>query len=376
VGFVRIGIDGLLLWGQYSGVEHAIANLIRSLPTARAHEYTIFVDREFDESSWRRSDLEFIHASIASRSRLRRVWAQQRWLPRAIAEAGMDVFHAPGYVMPLRCPVPAVLTIHDVIALSHPHLCRRSNVWHYRPMLPRSAHRARLIITSTQAVKSEVVARCGVEADKIRVIPLGIDEHFFAEPHPTGREIVRARYGLPDRYFLFAGQWEPKKNLPALLRAYHLFRAGERGPHKLVIAGGKGWSYRREMALIESLNLRQSLVLTGYIPTRDLAAVYAMAEALVFPSIVEGFGLPPLEAMACGTPPIVSDAPALVEVVGDAGVVVPGADPEALCGVMTQIAGDPALRADLAARGRQRTEQFRWSKCAEATVRVYEEAAG
>jgi glycosyltransferase involved in cell wall biosynthesis len=373
---VKIGIDGLLLWGQYSGVEHAIANLIRALPAAGDHQYTVFVDREFDEADWQDPRLRFVHAGIASRSRLRRAWAQQRWLPRAIAAAGVTVFHAPGYVMPLRCPVPAVLTVHDVIALSHPHLCRRTNVWHYRRLLPRSARRARLVITTTEAVKAELVARCGVEPGRVRVIPLGIDEHFFAEPHPAAREAVRARYRLPERYFLFVGQWEPKKNLPALLRAYHLFRAGDRGPHRLVIAGGLGWHYRREVSLIDALDLRDSVTLTGYLPPGDLPAVYTMAEALVFPSLVEGFGLPPLEAMACGTPVIISDAPALVEVADDAAVVVPSADPEALCGVMAQVAADPALRADLVARGRRRAEQFHWSRCAEATVDVYREAAG
>jgi glycosyltransferase involved in cell wall biosynthesis len=373
---VRIGIDGLLLWGRYAGVEHAIANLIRSLPATGAHEYVAFVDREFDESGWSRPDLTFVHAAVASRSRVRRAWAQQRWLPRAIAEAAVDVFHAPGYVMPLRCPVPAVVTVHDVIAISHPHLCRRSNVWHYRLLLPRSLRRARLIIATSEAVKREVIARCDVDASKIRVVPLGIDEHFFAEPHPAARDAVRERYGLPERFFLFAGRWEPKKNLPALLRAYEIFRAGGRGPHKLVIAGDLGWNYRPELALIDQLRLRGGVVLTGYVPTGDLAAIYSMAEALVFPSVVEGFGLPPLEAMACGTPAIISDAPALVEVAGDAAVTVPGADPEGLCGVMAQIAGDRALRDELATRGRERAAHFRWSAAAEATVRVYEEAAG
>ena len=370
---MRIGIDGLLLWGEYSGVEHTILNLISALARLGGNDYTLFVDRNFSAGDLPTVTLR--RAPFSSRHRWRRFLWQQWAFPDAIARERLDLFHAPGYIMPLRCPVPAVITVHDVIALTHPRLCRRANRWHFRRYLPQSVARAARVIVPTQATRDELIRVTRLSADKIHVIPWGIEKRFFRTYNAASRERVCREYGLPERFFLFVGNWEPKKNLPSLLAAMALLRSAGRTEH-LVIAGKLGWDYRHGLRLIEeSESVSSAVHRIGYVKIGDLPALYAQCVAFVFPSIVEGFGLPPLEAMACGAPVIVSDCAALRETAGPGACVVPADDPTALADEMVRVAEDSELRNQLIERGRAWAAQFTWEKTARAVSEVYQEAA-
>jgi glycosyltransferase involved in cell wall biosynthesis len=309
---------------------------------------------------------------VTNRSRLARIVYEERWLARRLK--GFDLLHAPGYVAPKRLPCPLVLTVYDLVALTHPELAKKSNVLHYRWRLPRSARAAARIIVPLERVARQVVERLGVERERVRVVPLGVDAR-LKPPSLDARARVRARHHLNRPYILSVGNIEPKKNLPMLLRAFaSLKRNGL--PHELVIVGKRGWKCRDVLRLPAELDIEADVRFLGYVEDDDLAGLYGGAELFAFPSLVEGFGLPPLEAMACGTPVVASDAEALVESTGDAAEHVPALDPEALANAMRRVLSDAALRERLRAAGLARAARFTWPRAAELTRAVYREAAG
>ena len=376
---MKIGIDGLLLWGQYSGVEVCIYQLVQALgQLPDDHEYRLFVGRDAALEHLESERFKLREMRVHPQHRMARVICQQLTLPKALRREEVDLFHGPGYVIPSRCPVPAVVTIYDVIALSHPQLCRRRNVWHYRRFLPRSAQKAKLVIVPSAATRDELLRQVPISPEKIRVIPLAVDERLLIEPSPKTLAQVRSRYRLPGKFFLFVGNWEPKKNLSTLIRAFQRFReaSGRHHPpvHHLVLAGKLAWGYRPALRLIEELGLRDQVLQLGYLPTEDLAAIYRLADALVFPSLVEGFGLPVLEAMSCGTPAITSNCPALRELAADCTLQVDPLDMEALSEPMTRMSSEPQLRKELSERGKQHAQSFSWRRTAQEVAAVYQEA--
>jgi len=372
---VKIAVDGSLLSGVRSGVEHAILGLVTGLSRVRTTDTVLlYVGKKFRVDGLPGGCVKLRRSWGAGRRRLPRIIWQQTLLPAYARAERVDVFHGPGYVLPALGSIPAVVTVYDIIALTRPELCRRSNVAHYRRVLPRSVRRARRIIVPTQAVARQVVDVLGASEERIRVIPCGVDARFRPAPDAE-QKALRLALGLPGRFVLFVGNLEPKKNLVMLVRAFFAAKANRRLPHKLVLAGRYAWKYRPILDEIESLGIEDDVVLPGYVPREALPALYSAAEMFVFPSLVEGFGLPPLEAMACGTPAIVSKDPALRESTGGAALEVDADDLPGLRDAIEALAGKPELRAELARKGTDRAAQFTWSKAAQATFAVYREAA-
>jgi len=368
---MRVAINALLLSGQFSGVEKAIWELLRHIGEGVGDEFVALVGSDFDERVLNGARVGIERLPVSNRSRLARIVYEERFLGRRLA--GFDLFHAPGYVAPRRLPCPLVLTIYDLVALTHPELAKRSNVLHYRWRLPRSARAAARIIVPLECVARQVVERLGVERERVRVVPLGVDAR-LRPPSLDARARVRARHHLARPYILFVGNIEPKKSLPTLLRAFaSLKRDGQ--PHELVIAGKRGWKCREVLALPTELGIEADVRFLGYVDEADLAGLYGGAEMFAFPSLVEGFGLPPLEAMACGTPVVTSDAEALLETTGDAAEHVPALDADALAEAMRRVLGDAALRDRLRAAGLAHAAQFTWPRAVEATRAVYHDAA-
>ncbi|MBM4038963.1 MAG: glycosyltransferase family 4 protein [Planctomycetes bacterium] len=367
---MRVAINALLLSGRFSGVEKAIHALLRHIGEGSGDEFVALVGSDFDERLLNGARVGIERLPVSNRSRLLRIVYEERFLRRRLK--GFDLFHAAGYVAPKRLPCPLVLSIYDLVALTHPELAKRSNAWHYRWRLPRSARAAARVIVPLDCVARQVAERLGVERERVRVVPLGVDAH-LKPPSLDDRARVRARHHLARPYILFVGNIEPKKNLPTLLRAFAaLKRDGQ--PHELVIAGKRGWKCRDVFALPAELGIEDSVRFLGYVEEEDLAGLYGGAELFAFPSLVEGFGLPPIEAMACGTPVVTSDTEVLVESTGDAAEHVPALDPEALADAMRRILGDAALRERLRAAGLARAAQFTWPRAAEATRAVYRDA--
>jgi len=367
---MRVAINALLLSGRYSGVERAIHALLRHIAEGSDDEFVALVGRDFDPAQLDGCGVAIERLGVSNRPRLLRVLHEQFALGRHLG--GCDVFHAPGYVAPLRLPVPLVLTIYDLVALLHPELARWANALHYRLRLPLSARAATRVIVPLDCVKRDVVEHLRVPAERVRVVPLGVDAT-FRPPSDVAMAAVRERYGLAAPFLLFVGNIEPKKNLATLVGAFaQLARNGL--SHDLVIAGKRGWKSGGVLGFPAKLGIEQRVRFVGYVPEADLPGLYGAADLLVFPSLVEGFGLPPLEAMACGTPVVSSDAEALVETTGDAALHAPARDPDALAEAMRRVLHDAVLATRLREGGLAHAAQFTWARSAEATRAVYREA--
>jgi len=282
-----------------------------------------------------------------------------------------ELFHAAEHLLlPIR-GCPTVLTVHDLIFRHLPEHHKPLNRWYLRWALPLYCRRADRVIAVSEATRQDLLGAYDLPPEKVRVIHEAAAPRFRPTSDAEQAE-VRARYGLPARYLLFVGTLEPRKNLTRLLRAWTaLRRRGEVPP--LVLVGARGWLIDAFFAALERSACREDVILPGYVADGDLPAVYGGATAFVFPSLYEGFGLPPLEAMACGTPVACSNVSSMPEVVGDAAVTFDPRDGAAMTEALRRIVRDADLRAELRTRGVQRAAQFSWARAARETVALYRE---
>jgi glycosyltransferase involved in cell wall biosynthesis len=263
-----------------------------------------------------------------------------------------------------------VITVHDLSFLFYPQGFRALNRSYLQLLTRLSARRARRVIAVSHSTKRDLVQHYRLLPDKVDVIHNGVDASF--RPLPADQVAAfRTRAGLPDRFVLFVGTLEPRKNVARLIEAYAQLPK-ERPP--LMLVGGRGWLYDDIFARVEALDLSDEVRFVGYVPAEDLPCWYNAAELFVYPSLYEGFGLPPLEAMACGTAVITSTASSLPEVVGEAGLLVDPAEPAALAMAMEQILSDRELRETVRAAGRVRAQGFSWKETARCTVDSYQRA--
>ncbi len=282
---------------------------------------------------------------------------------------GAELFHATEHLLlPLR-GVPTVLTVHDLIFRRYPSHHKPLNRWYLNATMPLFCRRATHIIAVSQQSKRDVIEAYGIASDKITVIYEAADPRFGPQP-PEIVAAVRQRYGLPERYLLFVGTIEPRKNLGRVLAVFERLRA-EGLTDALVIVGKRGWLYDDFFARLEGSPAKDAVIFPGFVPDADLPAVYAGAQVMAFPSEFEGFGLPVLEAMACGTPVVCSATSSLPEVAGEAAILVDPLDTDALTAALQCVLREPALAADLRARGLTQAASFSWDRAAEETLAVY-----
>lgn len=368
---MRIVMDAMLLGGRHSGVEVAIEGLCAGLQQCAAGHEVLVVHRPlYDPRPLGDVPLQFRSAPAWTNARAGRILWEQAFLPALARHWGADVLHGPGYVLPGAWDGPSVLTVYDVLAVTHPEWCKRLNAWHYGRALPSSIRRADLIITPSHTVRGEVI-ELGAAPEKVRAIPLGIGEHM----RPVSAEAVaavRQRYGLDRPYILWVGNLEPKKNVPGIVRAFEL--AAGSVPHDLVIAGRIGWRAAQSVAALETSPQRARIRRLGYVAPGELPALYTGADLAVQWSLYEGAGLPAVEAMACGTPAVVSDGGALREWAGQVAPVVPLGDPAELAQRLVELLTDRVRRDDLAVRGLQWARQFTWQRHALKVMEAYNEA--
>jgi glycosyltransferase involved in cell wall biosynthesis len=304
-------------------------------------------------------------------------WRMAIWLA-SLADIGFDrlvpgarVFHATEHLLlPLR-RVPTVLTVHDLIFRLFPEHHKRLNYWYLNATMPLYCRRATAIISVSEATRRDLMRLYGVPAAKISVVHEAAAPHFMPAA-PQQVAAVRARYALPDRYILRVGTIEPRKNLERLLEALVVLRRSSAPDARLVIVGGRGWLTEGFFRRLEALGLGDAVQLTGRVPDEDLPAVYSGADLLVEPSLYEGFGLPLLEAMACGTPVVCSAVASLPEVGGDAARYFDPHDAGAVAAAMGEVWHSEDLRAALRQAGLARAAQFSWQRAARETLAVYE----
>jgi glycosyltransferase involved in cell wall biosynthesis len=306
---------------------------------------------------------------------LQAAWSRLPWPPVEWLAGPVDVFHATNFPAPPTRRAATVVTIHDLTYLRHPEMVSDASA-RYRHLVPRALDRGALVVTPTAAVAAEAAEAYGLGADRLVVTPLGVDDSWrrTAPPDPAWL----AAHGLPGRYLLFVGNREPRKNLGTLLAAYRSLLESRVGAGAapappaappLVLVGPPGWGETLDTAGLPADAVRTP----GYLPEPDLALVVAGAAALVVPSWYEGFGLPALEALACGTPVVASDLPAHREVLGDQAHLFPPGDPAALAAALAKVLDDPGGEPARAAR-RTRAAGFTWENCATATLSAYRRA--
>ncbi len=348
-----------------AGIHGYIHSLLRYLPQADAQiAYTVFLgERGYAGVSGIRPQLSRLPTG---RPPVRIVWEQlcQPWVLRW---AKVDLLHGPAFVGPVISTCPYVITVHDLSFLFYPQGFRTLNRSYLRIFTRLSARRARRVIAVSESTKRDLVQQYGLSESTVDVIHNGVDPSF--QPLPVDQVAAfRSKQGLPDRFILFVGTLEPRKNLARLVDAYA--RLPEKRP-PLMIIGAKGWLYDEIFAQIETMNLAGDIHFVGFVPADDLPWWYNAADLFVYPSLYEGFGLPPLEAMACGTAVVSSSASSLPEVVGTAGLLVDPTDTEALAAAVELVLRDREMRERMQVAGLAQARQFSWEQTARRTVASY-----
>lgn len=301
---------------------------------------------------------------------LRRILTDHWTIQALCARKGIDVIHYPanfGPLLPLR---NVVVTVHDLSFMHHPEWFRFNRAHYYRWALQRTVRTAKRLIADSEATASDLVQFAAIPREKIDVIPLGVHPG-FRPASIAAQTDVRAQYHLPEHFFLYVGTLEPRKNIPRLIEAWSSM--AQDIPVDLVIAGRRGWKTQAIDTAVSRSSLNHRIHFLEYLPDTDLPAVMSAAHAFVWPSLFEGFGLPPLEAMACGTPVLTSNVSSLPEIVGDAALMVNPEDPAAIAQGLRQLAEDTTLRKSLRDKGYSRIPMFTWERSATLTLNAYRE---
>lgn len=364
---MQIGIDARLMYHQPAGISRYTRYLLRAIARIdRTDEFIVFQHRNHQEPILRAPNFRRATLYAPVHSRL-----EQFMLAVELARFRLNLLHSTDFIPPLRSSVPTVITVHDLAFLQWPHFLTQDSASYYG-QIDRGVRRASHIIVPSESTKSDLIAQLGVRENKVSVIYEAADEKFAPLPQDAARRDVQAKYGIPETFVLFVGTIEPRKNVDGLLHAFRrlLDRDGI-GNTGLVIAGARGWLYEEVVELIQSLRLEDRVFLLGRVPDEYLHKLYVAARCHVHPAHYEGFGLPPLEAMACGTPTVVSNVSSLPEVVGDAALLVNPQDPEELAVALHRLLTDDALHAELREKGLQRAACFSWDQAAHQTLDVY-----
>jgi len=378
---VRIGIDCTAAVHQRAGIGRYTRGIIGALgELGSKHSFMLMVvgsDVGPKEGRGGIPGLEikdnFAIKELPLTNRFWRViWHRLRVpFPADLLTGPVDVFHSPDYLLPPVRRGKKVVTVHDLSFLRHPEAAEPSLRAFLCASVPRSVRKADLVLGDSESTRQDVIELLGIDGDRVEVVYPGVDGAFRVIDDQHHLAAVKQLYGLDCPFILNVGTLEPRKNLVTLLYAYAALR--RRGlEHKLVIAGGHGWLYDGVFRRLEELSLEEEVLFLGYVAEEHLPALYGLADLLVFPSLYEGFGLPPLEAMACGTPVITSDSSSLPEVVGEAGVMVPARDADALAEAIATVLADSVLREDLVKQGLSRAAQFTWRAAGEKLLALYQ----
>lgn len=371
-GAIHIGVDAHLLSmaGSYrsAGISWYIQNLLHHLPDADPDiRYTTYLSEKRYTGV---PDLHLQLSRLPTHQPPVRIFWEQAIQPWALRRDGVDLLHGLALVGPVASSCPFVVTVHDLSFLHYPENFQTFKRLYLQRFTKMSVQRARRVIAISESTKRDLVHHYGISPARVDMIHYGLDPRF--RPLPSAQVAdFRVKKGLPEHYILFVGTLEPRKNVVRLIDAY----AGlphDRPP--LMLIGGKGWLYEEIFARVEALGLGDSVYFVGYVPAKELPLWYNAADLFVYPSLYEGFGLPPLEAMACGTPVVTSKVSSLPEVVGQAGLLVDPTDVEALTTAMAQALSHAGTQEKMRAAGPKQARTFSWEKAARHTVDTYRRA--
>nr|WP_316642741.1 glycosyltransferase family 1 protein [uncultured Roseateles sp.] len=345
--------------------EHRLVQALAALDTE--NEYHVFCLDEAAVAALGISQPNFIFHVL---------WPSNRWvsmsgsLPWAIRRSGVKLLHAT-FTPPPLCPVDYVFTMHGAVTFKHPHFYPPAVVWRLNALLRRGLHKAKLTVCVSEFVKQEMMEFFGLPADRLLTVHHGVSEEFRPLCAVTAAEQVKRRQGLEGPYFLYVGKLHENKNIVRLIEAFHQFIAESRCEAVLVLVGRQVWGSDGILETIVRLRMTQRVRLLGHQPQSALPALYSAATAFVFPTLWEGFGLPVVEAMACGTPVIASNVASLPEVTGGAALLVDPLSTTEIAAALHRVWSDAALRERLRASGLARARVFDWKHTAAATLAAY-----
>ncbi|MBN1399321.1 MAG: glycosyltransferase family 4 protein [Anaerolineae bacterium] len=371
-----VGLNAHLLSADRSyrsaGVSRYVHSLLAELPLVDATiSYCAFLGPYLPECpGWRT-----LRSPWPTGSPPARILWEQLVQPWAARRQGLDLLHAPVNIGPLMAPCPLIVTVHDLSFCHFPHLFKPARRLYQERLTRATLQRAAAVIAVSQSTCDDIVQWMDIAPDRITVIPNGVG----AEMQPVRGEAIaelRRRHQLPEHFVLSLSTLEPRKNLELLLEAYASLAHQGAIEHKLVIAGGKGWYYATIFEAVARLGLGDRVIFPGFVPENDKPLWYSAADLFVYPSLYEGFGLPPLEAMACGTPVVVTKTSSLPEVVGDAGLYIDPYDPADLASAMLALLRDSNRRHKLRQAGLEQARRFSWRRTAVQTAHLYHRILG
>ncbi len=374
---MHIGIDAHAIGAQQGGNETYIRNLIKSLAEVDGeNRYTIYLANAGAAALWRdgfaNQFKNFTVRLLPPPTPLVRVPV---FLAYELLRRPVDVLHVQ-YTAPPFCRVPVVVTIHDLAFEHLPETFTRRGSFQLKLTVRRTAKKAARIATVSEYSRQDLLRTYHLPPEKVVVTYNGIEPHFTPQPKSPGESSeIRQRFGIARDFLLAVGSLQPRKNLVRLIRAYAKLRnENENFTRQLVIVGRKLWLADEIFAEVQKQRWAEDVILTGYVADEDLPALYRSASAFVYPSLFEGFGLPPLEAMACGAPVVTSDTSSLPEVTGDAALLIDPHDEQSLANALIEVVNNKPLRASLREKGIAQAGKFTWREAAEKTLRLYREA--
>jgi glycosyltransferase involved in cell wall biosynthesis len=376
---MRIGIDAHAIGARQGGNETYIRSLIKSLAEIDGDNlYTIYLANASAAAQWREGFTnQYRNFSVRLLPPPTPLVRVPVYLTYELLRRPVDVLHVQ-YTAPPFCRAPLVVTIHDLAFERMPETFTRRGSFQLKLTVRRTAKKAARIATVSEYSRRDLLDIYKLPSEKVTVTYNGVETHFKPGPAvPNEAEEIRNRFGIAREFLLAVGSLQPRKNLVRLIRAYEKLR-GERADFRpqLVIVGRKLWLTHEIFDEVKKHRWADDVILTGYVSDEDLPALYRAARAFVYPSLFEGFGLPPLEAMACGTPVVTSNVSSLPEVTGDAALLIDPNDERSLAGALIEIVNNDRLRAELREKGIAQAKKFTWRDAAQKTLRLYQEAYG
>lgn len=366
---MNIGINAQILNDAATGVARYAENMIRALLSLESrHSFVLFGGASFAGPG-----IRVVPTSSTIDTSARRILWEQLVLPGKARAEGVDLLYYPDHTGPLlvkHCQI--VITIHDLAFLSMPETHQPARRMYKSMTFHRSVVQSDKIVADSDSTQRECVNQAGIPKEKIVVVHGGVDPSMHRENDAEILSGVKTKYGLKDRFILYVGTLERRKNLVRLVHSFAKLKKNGSMRHQLVLAGGRGYGYEEILEAARTDGVTEDISFPGFVEEEDMSPLYSLADLLVYPSLYEGFGFPPLEAMACGCPVIASNVTSLPEVVGDAGLLIDPSDTTALSEAILHVVSDREVHKSMVAKGYERVKKFSWQNSAQKLLGVFD----